>query len=235
VHLNKFIDKVKNIFKPTDKKEWLSNLIDDAEMHMNNNNSLPFKIMELKNIGFSVKVNGLFAFISFYHMPWKYSNVNSWIAIAPYLTNKIFYCKIYAIGREPLKIVINGEVAQFKKVNLVWGGMYKGLVIGILEYGLLIDIGYHFEWHCGSVVGLIHSSQFGNGKKPEDYEAGQEITVIYVKPHENNHHLFNIEYGEKEPQLDVPDKKTTLRMKKTKKNEELMQNFAKRKRGTTSK
>ena len=170
--------KIKAIFNRRDNKDWLKKLVEEAEKHRYNFDSLPFKIIEQKEAGFVVKVNGLFAFISFYHMPWKYPDAGYWRAVSPYLINRVFFCKIYEIKKDPLSIIINGEIPQFKSVKLDIGQEYSGLVVKISKYGVFIDAGFHFGWRCGSFLGLMHRSQIGD-RKLEDFNEGDEIKVIY--------------------------------------------------------
>lgn len=62
------------------------------------------------------------------------------------------------------------------------GEEYKGLIIKTADYGLFIDIGYHFDWKCGSMAGLLHKTQLAGSESLEDYKLGQEIKTIYHKP-----------------------------------------------------
>ncbi len=192
---DRIVNRIKERYSQPDKKEWLDKLVVDIEQHRDNYESLPFRIVEIKETGFLVKVNGLFAFISFYHMPWKYHDLDSWRAVAPYLINKKFYCKIHKIEKAPLSVIVNGEIPQFKKVELSAGKEYSGLIIRKTDFGLFIDIGYHFDWHCGSVVGLIHKTRINSAGNPGDYNSGKEITVIYEGLNDNGQYLFSNDRG----------------------------------------
>ena len=54
-------------------------------------------IITSKEKGFVVKVSGLFAFVFYIHMPWKYPIMEDWIVAAPHLIGKVFYGKIHKV------------------------------------------------------------------------------------------------------------------------------------------
>jgi predicted RNA-binding protein with RPS1 domain len=173
------INWIKKGFGISDKEGWITARINEIESHRDNFDTLPFKIVDLKDNGFLTKVKGLYSYISFYHMPWKYLDPISWSAVAPSLIDKKFFCKIHKIHKDPVAIILNGELPQFKKVELTFGEKYKGLIIKILEFGVFIDIGYHFDWKCGSLTGLLHKSQFAENERIDDFKLGQEIETFY--------------------------------------------------------
>ncbi len=172
-------DELKNTLNISDEKMYLSKLRDNIEKQKEENNSLPFKIVKIKKNGFLAKVAGLYAYIAFNHMPWNYSNSKAWQSVYPQLISKIFFCKIYQIEKDPLRIVINGEIPQFVKPTLIIGKKYVGIVVNKLNYGVFIDIGYHFRWQCGSLVGLLHKSNFENIESFYNTETGQSIETIF--------------------------------------------------------
>ena len=191
------LDNLKNIIKGTfskpdqqpdqpeqpdkpDKKEWFGKLVENLEDQSLKNETLPFKIIALKSTGFAVKVSGLYAFISFKHMPWENNNVDYWTSIAPKLIDKVFYCNVYSIKKDPsLSIIVNGEVHQFKKTELRVGRKYKGIIIKKVKSGVLVEIGHHFNWRCGSFVGFLHISQFNSAELYASCSAGDEIEILY--------------------------------------------------------
>ncbi|MCL1932668.1 MAG: hypothetical protein FWF53_02480 [Candidatus Azobacteroides sp.] len=183
---------IKRKFGKPDKKEWLDKLVENLENQRVKNKNLPFKIADIKDRGFVVKVSGLYAFISFYHMPWKYSNINYWTAIFPKLIGKIFYCRVYSIKKDPiLSIIIDGRIPQFKKPELTIGKNYKGIITEKSKYGIFIDIGYHFDWRCGSFVGLLHKSQFDSMQLFSDCSVGDEIEILYQGLNEKGQLVFS--------------------------------------------
>jgi len=185
------INGIKGLFSRPEKKEWLEKLVETLENKKKDNISLPFKIVDIKERGFTVKVSGLYAFIAFNHMPWKYNDIEYWIAIQPKLTNKSFFCKIHKISKDPLSIIINGEIPQFKKVELEIGNEYNGLIIKKSNYGVFVDIGYNFDWKCGSYIGLLHMSQFEKKELFLNCSIGDEITIIHQGSNENGQLVFS--------------------------------------------
>ncbi len=187
---NSLVKDIKGLFSKPDKKEWLEKLVEDLENKKQENLSLPFKIVDIKEKGFTVKVSGLYAFIAFNYMPWKYNDIESWIAIQSRLINKTFYCKIHKILKDPLSIIINGEIPQFKKVELEIGNKYNGLIIGKSNFGVFVDIGYNFDWKCGSFIGLLHKSQFEIKQSFLNCTMGDEIQIIYRSSDEDGRLFF---------------------------------------------
>jgi hypothetical protein len=181
-----------------DKKEWLDKLVDDlADKYLQDMN-LPFKIMELKKSGFLIKVSGLYAYISFLRMPWKYSNPDYWIAIAHKLTGKVFFGRIFSIKKEPsLSIIVSGEVPQFKKNELIIGETYRGIIVEKVRRGAFVETGYHFDWRCGSFVGFLKKSLFKSAKEYEHCAVGDEIDVEYQGLHKKNGELTYTQASEK--------------------------------------
>lgn len=184
------LDNIKGLFNSHQKKEWLEELVASLEKKQEENISLPFRIVDIKENGFIVKVSGLFAFVTFSHMPWMYNDRGSWLAIQPKLLNKLFYCKIHKISKDPLSIIIDGQIPQFKKVDLEIGNEYKGLIIKKYAYGVLVDIGYHFDWHCGSFVGFLHKSEYRSKHAFINCSMGDEIPVFNQYVDENGQLVF---------------------------------------------
>lgn len=186
-----FVNDLKVVFGSTEKKEWLEKLIENIEKQQFEDINLPFKIIKIKEKGFVVKVSGLYAFVSFNHMPWKYYDIDSWVAISPKLIDKVFFCKIYQFNKDPLSIIINGDVPQFKKTNLIVGEEYIGVIIKKLKKGILVDIGCHFDWKCGSLIGLLHKSQFEFKDSFLNCIVGDEIQLCYQRLNEDEQFVFS--------------------------------------------
>ena len=201
-------DSIINIFREKvevdNKQNWISERLNDLEIHRDNFDTLPFKIVELKNYGFLTKVLGLYAFIPFNYMPWSYSDINSWIAIAPTLFDKKFFCKIHELDKDKPSVILNAELPQFKKAELLNGEEYKGIVVKISDYGLFVDIGYHFGWRCGSLVGLLHKTQLNKNAEICNFSLGQEITTIYLGMNDNGQPLFSNDRVRTDWQLGKP-------------------------------
>jgi len=159
-------------------KEYLSILVERLEHLKAENKRVPFTIVKVKENGFIVKVSGLFAYVSFYFMPWKYNSIEFWKPVSKHLIGKKFYCNIYRIQKEPLSIMINAECHRFKQIKLDVNSEYPGLVIHKAKYGVFIDIGYNFNWEYGSFVGLMHIKNFSK----EEYDkicVGDILNIVF--------------------------------------------------------
>jgi hypothetical protein len=182
---------VKGKIRNNNKESWISERLNEIEIHKENFDTLPFKIVELKNVGFLTKTLGLYSFVPLNYMPWKYSDFKSWLAIAPSLINKKFYCKIHEFDKERPSIILNADLPQFQRAELHAGEKYKGLITRVSDFGVFIDIGYHFDWKCGSFLGLLHKSQLAENEKISDFRLGQEITTIYQETNEKGQPVFS--------------------------------------------
>lgn len=198
------INIVKERFGISQKHTWIAERLNELEIHRENFDTLPFKIVELKNVGFLTKVLGLYSFVHFSNMPWRYSDNNSWGAIAPSLINKRFFCKIHEFDKDRPSIILNADLPQFQRAELFAGEEYKGLITGISDFGVFIDIGYHFDWKCGSLLGLIHKSQFADNEELSDFRLGQETTTIYQGMNEKGQPVFSNDRVKTDWQLGKP-------------------------------
>jgi hypothetical protein len=91
------------IFNTKEEEEnFLLKLITNIEFLEESKKNVPFRIIEVKEKGFLVKVGGLFAYVSFHHMPWRYTSNENWKAVSKFLIGKSFFCNIYQVKRNPL-------------------------------------------------------------------------------------------------------------------------------------
>jgi len=177
------IDDLLNLSNPNDdtKEDYLTVLFDNLEKQKEEDNNISFKIIDIKEQGFKIKVGGLYGYISFYHMPWKYSDIENWRIVYSYIKERIFFAKIFELKKNErsISIKLNGEIPQFKTPDLIIDKKYNGIITRKTNYGIFIDLGYHFDWYCGSIQGLIHKSQFENIVSFESLNEGQLIEVLY--------------------------------------------------------
>ncbi|NCA84687.1 MAG: hypothetical protein EOM83_03840 [Clostridia bacterium] len=157
----------------------LAKRIENFERLLAKGDNIAFAIKDIKDRGFIVNTNGLNGFISFGHMPWKYINPKSWEAIFPTLQGKIFFGKVHHFKKDPLAIILNGETAQFKRYDLIENEKCKGVVVHRVDYGVFIDIGYNFKWRCGSIVALLHKSNFATEEAFEQIKTGDILQPTF--------------------------------------------------------
>lgn len=178
------------ILNTSDSKTYLPKLIDNFEKRSIEQENHPFKIIDIRENGFAIKIYGLYGYIAFNHMPWRYANIDSWNFVFPYLKGKILFGKIFKFEKEPLSIILNGEISQFKKPELIENKKYKGVVIHKTSYGVFVDIGYSLKWNYGSIVGLLHKSNFENEELFEKTNPGEIIELVFWGYNENEQHIF---------------------------------------------
>ena len=179
VDWDKLKKQITHFLNFSDNEAYLPKLIKNLEKKSVEQEHHPFKIIDIREKGFTVKIYGLFGFISFHHMPWEYNNIDSWKAVFPFLKGKVLFGKIFKFEQEPLSIIIDGKIAQFKKPELLEGSKYNGIIIQKTAYGVFVDIGYDFEWKCGSITSLLHKSNFENDKVFEDIESGEIVELFF--------------------------------------------------------
>lgn len=182
--------RINQLFKISEDETSQSELIDNFEKLSKEQESHPFKITDIREKGFIVKIHELWGYISFYHMPWKYHNHDSWETVFPYLKGKILFGKIFKFDRDPLTIILNGEIPQFKRPELIENKKYKGIILNKINYGVFVDVGYNFKWDSGSLVGLLHKASFEDEELFEKINPGEIIEVIFWGYNQNKQLTF---------------------------------------------
>lgn len=171
-------------------KSYLPKLIENFEKLNESGDNIPFKINDIRTKGFVIKVAGLNGYISFNHMPWQYENLNAWLIVFPAIRGKIFFGKTHHFSKEPLSIFLNGEILQFKKADLNINEKYTGIIIHKTGYGLFVDFGFHFNWDCGSIVGMVHKSNFTPIEAFDSLEVGQTFETYFLGKNERDQYSF---------------------------------------------
>lgn len=171
-------------------KDFLPRLIEQLEDLIEQDINLPFHIKEIKDNGFLINVKGLLAFLSFGYMPWKYREKNYWTAVFKSIKGKQFYGKVYHFEKDPLFIIFNAQIPQFKMVELSIGETYKGIVIKKYKHSILIDIGHHFSWKCGSIIGMLLKSNFSIQQRMSTINVGDEIETTFWGFNDKGQNMF---------------------------------------------
>jgi len=180
----------KKVLNLSEQSTYLSRLVDNLESLNANGTNLPFIITDLKEKGFGVRVCDLYGYISFNHMPWDYSNHDAWRTVFPHIIGKIFFSKLHKLTRDPLNIILNGDIPQFKIPELIEDKCYQGIIINKVNYGIFVDIGYAFNWNCGSIVGLLHRSNFNTDEQLAIHMPGEIIDVLFWGYNEHKKLIF---------------------------------------------
>lgn len=169
-----------------DSKDYLIPLINSIEDKYYDRINVGFTIVDMIEIGFLVKTDGLFAFVEYDEMPWQYSSTEIWKLAFPHLQKKVFFGQVAQFQRDPLAIQINAKVPQFKKPELYVGDEYKGVIIQKSKFGTMVDIGYEFNWTRGSMIGLLPKKSNNPNDPHGDENLGQIVEVVLHDIRRNN-------------------------------------------------
>lgn len=170
----------------TDEKDYLKNLLKNVKFAFENNQEMTFKIVEPKEKGFVIKVGGLFGYLSYYHMPWKYSSLQYWQSVSDFLIDQVFTCKIHSLEENPISIFIDAKEQKFKTPKLTLLKKYHGVILNKSKYGFFVDIGLHFNWKFGSLLGLVHKSNLIDKIEYENATIGNEVKIMFQGYNQEN-------------------------------------------------
>ncbi|MDR2232422.1 MAG: hypothetical protein LBE56_04770 [Tannerella sp.] len=189
-----------SIFKQKDDdKRRLERLFQELRRSKDQNIIIPFQIVKIRKSGFVVLAKGVRAFVPFTLMPWKYDKNEKWEPIAFSLKESIFYgvvCRIEKSDDENKaeRFFIDASVMKLKEAVLTRNEIYKGIVIHIAQYGVLLDIGHNFQWACGSIVGFLHYTKFPDIETFKSIEIGDIIRVNYRETNEKGIEFIAVGY-----------------------------------------
>ena len=166
-------------------KDYLQDLLLNIKESYKNQENRTFKIVEPKEKGFTVKTGGLFAFVSFQHLGWSYPSIEFWKNVSNYLVGSFFTGKIYKVSENPISIRIDAKNQNFGNPNLVKNCKYRGVILQKTKYGIFVDLGLHFNWKFGSLLGLVHKSTLTNESDYECWNNADEIVTFFQGFNEN--------------------------------------------------
>ncbi len=172
----------------SENKDFLPKLVEQLEVLIEQDINLPFHLKQIKANGFLIKVRGLLAFLSFGYMPWRYKNIDSWSAVFKSIKGKQFYGRVYQLQKDPVFILFNAQVPQFKTIDLIEGEQYNGIIIEKDKQSVTIDFGDHFNWTCGSIIGITHRSLFEFNQDFKDLQLGDKIQAYYYGVDKNGNY-----------------------------------------------
>ncbi len=188
----KLIELIKRICGLSGNKKWLEDLVTELEKKQEANLTLSCFVTSIRETGLIVKVSGLYAFMPFNHAFWRYHCSDSWKVVFPKLLDIKFSCQVYQIKRDPINIVVNGNIQQqFTEADLIVGKQYPGIVIAKKDFGIFVEIGYYFDWKHGSVAGILLKSFFGKEYSFTDCQVGDEIETTYANKNDKGQLLFS--------------------------------------------
>ncbi len=115
----------------------------------NNDEVVIFKVTKIKKSGFEVKVKGIFAFVPFSLMPWKYYP-NMWGFMANEIINHKFFAKIVDLDLAQNRIILDATVTEFDEFLLSDGQTYKAIILKKSKNFIIVEIGHRYNWTYGS-------------------------------------------------------------------------------------
>ena len=212
---------VKNITEPQADMEpsieWINENLKKLEAYYWNFETVSFKICRVKEKGFLVKVLGIFGYVSFDFMPWKYPSHEIWKSFSETLIGKVFYAKIHLITKEMNSYMLNASIPQFKRPIIEVDEKYKGIILhSNNKRVVLVDIGIHFEWKKGSFIGIV-IDVYGDILNPNRYKIGDEVEVFYTGVNEHNVNVFTLPAPQQRVREVVKPIKKVVTMQKPKK------------------
>lgn len=183
--MGKTTENIEYYLDPKNDKDYLQDLLLNIKKAYTNQESLTFRIVEPKEKGFTVKVGGLFAFVSFNHLGWSYPSIEFWKNVSNHLIDNFFTCKIHNVEDNPISIQIDAKEQKFRNPKLEKYAKYRGVILQKTKYGVFVDLGLHFNWKFGSLLGLVHKSTLTNKSDYDNWNAGNEIITLFQGFNEN--------------------------------------------------
>lgn len=177
--MGKTTENIEYYLDPKNDKDYLQDLLLNIKEAYTNQESLTFRIVEPKEKGFTVKVGGLFAFVSFNHFGWSYPSIEFWQNVSNHIVGNFFTGKIHKLKENPILIRIDAKEQAFGNPNLEKYAKYRGVILQKTKYGAFVDLGLHFNWKFGSLLGLVHKSTLTDKSDYDSWNTGDEIITLF--------------------------------------------------------
>ncbi|MDR0541550.1 MAG: hypothetical protein LBH19_04980 [Dysgonamonadaceae bacterium] len=161
------------------KEEVYEMLFQELETAQKENKNVYFRLYKYLDTDLIVKANGLFAHLPFDLTPWHYPHSHYWKYVIPTAMGGRYRCKVVETSREAnphFSIHVDATVHELHEAELVENAEYKGIVLEIFDDRLLVDIGLHFRWKYGALMGYMPISK----NVDLTIEAGEKIKVKYT-------------------------------------------------------
>lgn len=177
--MGKTEENIEHYLDPKNDKDYLQDLLLNIKEAYVNQENLTFRIVKPREKGFTVKIGGLFAYISFKHLGWRYPSIEFWRNASNYLIGSFFTGKIHKVFENPISIRVDAKEQDFGRPNLKKYAKYRGVILQKTKYGLFVDLGLHFDWKFGSILGLLYRSLLVNETDYENANEGNEIWATF--------------------------------------------------------
>ena len=143
------------------------------------NRNVHFRLYKYLDTNLLVKANGLFAYLPFELAPWHYPHSEYWKYVVPTAMGARFRCKVLETSRETephFSIRVDASNSIVHQAELTEGAEYQGLVLDTMDNRFLVDIGLHFRWKYGGMIGYMPFPQ----TIETDLNPGNKIKVKYI-------------------------------------------------------
>ena len=164
--------------------------LQDLIIYLDEKRVLSFKVVDYKDGDFIINVGGINIKLFPTKMPWVYYNRKAKSIIAEYLKGTIFYGIIDYLKLQPFAIKIYWLENQFKKINLIVGNEYEGIIINATRFNIIIEFGHNYNWEYGSVIGFLKLEYFYYSDFENTHNVGDKITVKFKETYNNEQYHF---------------------------------------------
>jgi hypothetical protein len=153
----------------------------ELQLLKDENATIPFTIVEVKEEGFAIKANEFFGFLSFNYMPWRYDKQRDWQYVARHLIGQKFSGKINLLSPKPRCLIMDATAHQFPRVKLEKGKSYEAVITCKTRRGIFLDLGYAFGWQHGSMLGMAHNTKILYPAKYENAQCGDIVSIRFLR------------------------------------------------------
>ncbi len=174
-------------------RDYLEDLFLNLQDLFSRQSAVTFQIIKAKEKGFSIKVGGLFGFVSYGHLSWSYPSMEYWHNVSKYLEGRYFTGRIHQLKNNPIRIKIDAKEQLFDKPLFHKDELYKAIVVKKSKYGFFLELGFHFDWKCGSILTLLHNSLLSNSHDGEAIHEGDVIHPFYVGLNDKGRYIFGMD------------------------------------------
>ncbi|MEI8202819.1 MAG: hypothetical protein WCH34_07395 [Bacteroidota bacterium] len=151
--------------------DWKVVVFNKIRNENSNRIPIPFYFEKRIKTGFMVSVYGLFCFVPFRYTPWEYYDNEFWDIVFDKLKTKVFYGLVLKQDDALLTFSLNSRIPQFKKAFFDPNADYSGIVLEVKSNLLKVELGYHFNWECGSIIGTYY----------KDYNMPERLIKLFSK------------------------------------------------------
>ncbi|MDR1738607.1 MAG: hypothetical protein LBR66_07335 [Candidatus Symbiothrix sp.] len=172
---------------PLTKEEIYEQLFRNLEAAQVADKRMYFRFARYTDNGLWVKTGGMIAFMPFESAPWKYPVNQYWQYIMPTLTKTRFRCKVIETKRiEDARYEIKVDAGSYPphSIPLVIGAEHTGIVLEKNEQELLVDIGVHFRWRYGSMMGVLPVAEWKGEQSWDEINVQDFVKLIFIDKNE---------------------------------------------------